>query len=96
MKFDLPYDRERVPVEIADQNFVGSLVSKVESYRPDRSQQGVTKEDRDEDQNTSVLGSRVGYLHFWRDCSFRTEYRHGPKIRARAPGGHSTRIPGAG
>ena len=37
MRMLLPYDRERIPVEINDQNFVGSLVSKVESYRPDKS-----------------------------------------------------------
>ena len=35
MKFLLPYDKQQIPVEIAEQNFVGSLVSKVESYRPD-------------------------------------------------------------
>jgi hypothetical protein len=34
MRFDLPYDRKTVPVEIDDRNFVGSLVSKVESYKP--------------------------------------------------------------
>ncbi len=38
MKFRLPYDKEQIPVEIAEQNFVGSLVSKVESYQPDLSQ----------------------------------------------------------
>jgi hypothetical protein len=29
MRFDLPYDRKSVSVEIDDRNFVGSLVSKV-------------------------------------------------------------------
>jgi lactate racemase len=39
MRFDLPYDRKTVAVEIDDRSFVGSLVSKVESYRPAKSQQ---------------------------------------------------------
>ena len=34
MKVDLPYDKRRITVEIEDDNFVGSLVSRVESYRP--------------------------------------------------------------
>ena len=34
MRMLLPYDRKRLPVEIDDRNFVGSLVSKVESYHP--------------------------------------------------------------
>jgi len=34
MRILLPYDKKQIPVEINDQNFVGSLVSKVESYRP--------------------------------------------------------------
>ena len=34
MRTLLPYDRKQIPVEISDQNFVGSLVSKVESYHP--------------------------------------------------------------
>jgi hypothetical protein len=38
MKFDLPYDRKTVSVEIDDRNFVGSLVSKVESYQRRMSQ----------------------------------------------------------
>jgi nickel-dependent lactate racemase len=38
MKTLLPYDKKQVPVEINDQNFVGSLVSKVESYHPGKSQ----------------------------------------------------------
>ena len=37
MKMLLPYDRKRLPVEIDDRNFVGSLVSKVESYHPGKS-----------------------------------------------------------
>jgi lactate racemase len=38
MKFDLPYDRKTVSVEIDDRNFVGTLVSKVESHQPRMSQ----------------------------------------------------------
>jgi len=34
----VPYDKKQIPVEIDDQNFVGSLVSKVESYHPGKSQ----------------------------------------------------------
>ena len=32
MRMHLPYDRKRITVELSDQNFVGSLVSRVESY----------------------------------------------------------------
>ena len=34
MNFRLPYDRRHIPVEIDDRNIAGSLVSKVESYKP--------------------------------------------------------------
>lgn len=34
MNFLLPYDKKQIPVEIDDRNFAGSLVSKVESYKP--------------------------------------------------------------
>jgi nickel-dependent lactate racemase len=34
MRLHLPYDKTQVTVEIDDQNFVGSLVSRVEAYRP--------------------------------------------------------------
>ena len=37
MKALLPYDKKQVPVEIDDQNFAGSLVSRVESYHPGKS-----------------------------------------------------------
>jgi len=39
MKLLLPYDKKKVTVEIDDRNFAGSLESKVETYRPDKSQQ---------------------------------------------------------
>ena len=34
----LPYDKKTLPVEIPDQNFEGSLVSRVESHKPGKSQ----------------------------------------------------------
>ena len=37
MRILLPYDKKRIPVEINEHNFVGSLESKVESYRPGKS-----------------------------------------------------------
>jgi len=37
MKILLPYDKKKIPVEIDDRNFVGSLVSRVESYQPGKS-----------------------------------------------------------
>ena len=39
VKFILPYDKKAITVEIEDRNFVGSLVSKVESYKPTLSQE---------------------------------------------------------
>ncbi len=38
MKFLLPYDKQRIAVEIDDRNFAGSLVSKIESYKPGSSE----------------------------------------------------------
>jgi nickel-dependent lactate racemase len=37
MRVLLPYDRKEIAVEIEDKKFVGSLVSKVESYQPGKS-----------------------------------------------------------
>jgi nickel-dependent lactate racemase len=37
MRILLPYDKKRIPVEFDDKNYVGSLVSKVESYRTAKS-----------------------------------------------------------
>ena len=39
MKMLVPYDKKKVSIEIDDRNFVGSLVSRVESYDPGKSQQ---------------------------------------------------------
>lgn len=47
MRFLLPYNTTKVPVEIDDQNFVRTLVSKVESYRPDISQQDLVEASLD-------------------------------------------------
>ncbi len=47
MKFLLPYDKKRIPVEIDDRNFAGSLVSQVESYKPGSSQQELVEASLD-------------------------------------------------
>ena len=47
MKFLLPYDKNRIPVEISDRNFAGLLVSKVESYKPGLSQQELVEASLD-------------------------------------------------
>ena len=47
MRMLLPYDRKKISVEIDDQNFVGSLVSKVESYEPGKSQQDLVEASLD-------------------------------------------------
>jgi len=47
MKFLLPYDKKRILVEIDDRNFAGSLVSKVESYKPGISPQELVEASLD-------------------------------------------------
>lgn len=47
MKILLPYDKKKIPVEIDDQNFVGSLVSKVESYQPGKSPDQLVEDSLD-------------------------------------------------
>jgi nickel-dependent lactate racemase len=59
MRFLLPYDRTKVPVEIDDQNLVGTLVSKVESYRPDKSQQELVEASLDHPIGISKLEELV-------------------------------------
>jgi len=59
MRFLLPYNTTRVPVEIDDQNFVGTLVSKVESYRPDISQQDLVEASLDHPIGSSRLEELV-------------------------------------
>ncbi|HVP29386.1 MAG TPA: nickel-dependent lactate racemase [Myxococcota bacterium] len=48
MKFDLPYHKTRIPIEIDDRNFAGSLVSKVESYRPGQAPEALVEASLDE------------------------------------------------
>ena len=43
----VPYDKKKVPIEIDDQNFVGSLVSRVESYNPGKSPQDLVEASLD-------------------------------------------------
>lgn len=59
MRFLLPYNTTKVPVEINDQNFVGTLVSKVESYRPDISQQDLVEASLDHPIGSSRLEELV-------------------------------------
>jgi len=47
MKFLLPYDRTKAPVEIDDRNLAGTLVSRVESYQPAMSQQDLVEASLD-------------------------------------------------
>jgi len=47
MRILLPYDKKTVPVEIPDQNFVGSLVSRVEEYKPGKSQEELVEASLD-------------------------------------------------
>ncbi len=47
MKFLLPYDRKQIPVEIDDRNFAGTLVSKVEDFKPGMSQEQLVETSLD-------------------------------------------------
>ena len=47
MKFLLPYDRKHIPVEIDDRNFAGTLVSKVEDFKPGMSQKQLVEASMD-------------------------------------------------
>jgi nickel-dependent lactate racemase len=55
MRILLPYDKKRIPVEIDDQNFVGSLVSRVESYQPGKSPQELVEASLDNPIGSSRL-----------------------------------------
>jgi lactate racemase len=59
MRFDLPYDRKTVAVEIDNRNLVGSLLSKVESYRPDKLQQELVGASLDKPIGSPKLGELV-------------------------------------
>jgi len=47
MRILLPYHKKTVPVEIPDHNFVGSLVSRVEEYKPGKSQEELVEASLD-------------------------------------------------
>ena len=47
MRMLLPHDRKRISVEIDDQNFMGSLVSRIESYEPGKSPQELVEASLD-------------------------------------------------
>lgn len=55
MKFLLPYDKKRLPIEIDDRNFAGSLVSKVESYKPGLSQHDLVEASLDHPISSPTL-----------------------------------------
>jgi lactate racemase len=59
MRFLLPYDRKKVSVEIDDRNLVGTLVSKVESYHPDKSQEELVEASLDQPIGTPTLEDLV-------------------------------------
>jgi nickel-dependent lactate racemase len=59
MKFLLPYDKTKVPVEIHDHNLVGTLVSRVDSYKPDMSQQELVEASLDQPIGSSRLEELV-------------------------------------
>jgi len=59
MKMLLPYDKKKVPVEIADQNFVGSLVSRVEEYRPGKSEEELVEASLDSPIGSPTLEQMV-------------------------------------
>ena len=48
MKTLLPYDKKKIPVEIDDKNFAGSLVSRVESYQPGKSPRDLVEASLDQ------------------------------------------------
>src|SRR5271165_3499648 len=59
MRMLLPYDKKKVTVEIPEQNFVGSLVSRVESYEPGKSPQELVEASLDHPIGSSRLEDLV-------------------------------------
>ena len=55
----VPYDKKKVPIEIDDQNFVGSLVSRVESYNPGKSPQELVEASLDRPIGSAKLEELV-------------------------------------
>jgi len=61
MRILLAYDKKRIPVDIDDQNFVGSLVSRVDSYQPGKSPQELVEASRRVDEEVAnQMKSLVG------------------------------------
>jgi hypothetical protein len=93
MRILLPYDKKTIAVEIADRNFVGSLVSRVEDYKPGKSQQELVEFHRQLDPKLKGgVVRRQGWLAYWyartlwRDYS-RTELHANPvhQFSSRSP-----------
>ena len=59
MRILLPYDKKNVPVEIPDQNFIGSLVSRVEEYKPGKSQEQLVESSLDRPVGSPTLEELV-------------------------------------
>ncbi|HZU25567.1 MAG TPA: nickel-dependent lactate racemase [Bryobacteraceae bacterium] len=59
MKVLLPYNRTHLTVDIADRNLAGSLVSRVESWQPDRSQEELVEASLDHPIGTPTLEELV-------------------------------------
>jgi nickel-dependent lactate racemase len=59
MRILLPYDKKRISVDIDDQNFVGSLVSRVDSYQPGKSPQELVEASLDHPIGSSKLEELV-------------------------------------
>jgi lactate racemase len=59
MRFLLPYHTNKVPVEIDERNLAGTLVSRVEEFRPDKSQQDLVEASLDHPIGSSRLEELV-------------------------------------
>jgi lactate racemase len=59
MKFALPYHKTRFPVEVSDKNFVGSLVSRVETYQPGKGQEDLVEASLDSPIGSPTLEQLV-------------------------------------
>jgi Lactate racemase N-terminal domain len=55
MRLFVPYDKKTIPIEIDDQNFVGSLVSRVESYQPGKTPEQLVEASLDHPIGTPKL-----------------------------------------
>lgn len=59
MRMFVPYDKKTVPIEIDDQNFVGSLVSRGESYHPGKSAEELVEASLDHPIGSAKLEELV-------------------------------------